>query len=121
MEAAPDSSNGPLSVTVCQMRRERTELLIFRNCDQAETPGLRFSVCRKNCHSSIAAMTARKKSMTVLKPQWTLARHDTLSPGQCSHTSLNESDNRLDRWILTGDRPVRGEWIPHVVEVFQPV
>lgn len=68
MEATPDSISGPLNVTVCQIRRERIELLSFRNCDQTDTSLFRFRVWMKNCHSSKAAMTARKKSITVLKP-----------------------------------------------------
>jgi hypothetical protein len=40
----------------------------LQNCAQIETPGFRCSVCRKNCQSSKAEITARYRSMTVLNP-----------------------------------------------------
>ena len=67
IEAAPERTNGPQRVMVCQRRRDRTVLLIFLNCDQKGRFS-RWRVRRKNCHSSIPAMTARMKSMIVLKP-----------------------------------------------------
>lgn len=68
MEAQPERSSGQQRVMVCQILRDRTELLILQNWVQNGTLGLRCRVRKKNCQSSTAARTARKKSMTVLNP-----------------------------------------------------
>lgn len=60
IEAQPERISGPLRVMVCQIRRDRTVLLILPNWDQKDRLGLRWRVRRKNCHSSIAARIARK-------------------------------------------------------------
>jgi len=120
IEATPDSTSRPLRIRVCQSRRDRTGLSSLRNCDKANTLGVRCRVLKKYCHNSKAETHARLKSTTVLR---------ACSMSQCQHsvekryslTSMNKAHSSLHRMILANDRSISRKRIPHVVEISRSI